>query len=955
MIPRRTVHVLFFLSGAAGLVYETLWARCLALTLGHTAHAYALVMALYLGGLALGGVLLGPAADRSPDRLRLYGLLELGVGLLGFASIFLLRGEGAGLARAAAALLPTTMLMGGTLPALSRLRVADADELESSVSRLYFVNSAGAVAGTLLAGLWMIPALGLDLSLAAAAAVNAAIGAYCLSRPRAAAVGRAEPRSAPAVLAPKGARVIYAAVFVSGFASLAYEIAWTRLLALVLGSSAYSFTLMLAGFIGGIALGSLAVAERRSPPADPGLEFGLAELGAALALAATLPLYPRLPYLFLRLQTLFAPTPATFFPFLAVELLSCFLLTVLPAALIGATLPLAVRAVSRGTARAGAEVGRVFAFNTAGCVLGSCAAGLWLLPRLGLRPLLELGMLLNCAAGAAVLLFPGTKRRGWAAAGLPVALAAVAASALAGGWDARALICAPYRFRGALAGSVADAESYRRMLAESDVVFYREDADVSVAVTRRRDGELSLRLNGKADASTGGDMASQVLLGHIPLLLKPSAKRVFMVGLGSGVSAGAALRHPIERLDLAEISPGVADAARLFSAANHAALDDPRLRLHLGDARTVLSASTDTYDAIISEPTNPWIAGVGELFGEEFYRAASAHLRPGGVVAQWYHVYAMTDELLLSTLKTFRAEFPYVTVWGTFPGDLVLVGSREPLSPDFAETAARFQTAGVRADLARVGVGRLTTFLSLEMASDAQVRRILDASLTRESVNRDRFPRLEFEAPKAFYLSSEATAVAAEDQRAEGDPDRELYWSRYFGGRAPTRAELDDLAAFHGRYPSPVSAAIDAARGKPFPEPPPAGGPLEEADRELIRYYSRRSFLNPGDPAPALAAVRRLEKSGTVGPGVLGQKWAGLHAATEPRRALEELKAVGRIAETNRARGGANVLVGAARLAVRLGDYPEALACARRAAALDPSNPGALVLRERLENLVSGR
>lgn len=624
----------------------------------------------------------------------------------------------------------------------------------------------------------------------------------------------------------------------------------------------------------------------------------------------------------------------------------------------------------------------MFAFNTAGNVAGALAAGLWLLPTLGLKPLFGLGMLLDAAVGAAVLfaLGGGSARR--KAAFVAAAGAPALAAAVLGAWDPSAMTSAPYRLRGPMAAAVSSMDEFRRFVDDSDLLFYREDADASVAVTRRRDdGSLSLKINGKADASTGLDMRSQSLMGHLPLLLKPNAREVFMVGLGFGITAGAILKHPVTRLDAAELLPAVADAARVFDGANGRALDDPRTNLTLDDAKTVLRASPRRYDAIVSEPTNPWIAGVGGLFTEEFYRTAAAHLNEGGVVGQWFHLYAMNDRLLMSVLTTFCAEFPYATIWEPMPGDIVLIGSKKPLSVDLVALERRFSEPGVRADLARIGVGRLPTLLSLQTASEEQTRRVLASSLQRAQVNRDRRPVLEYGAPKAFFLSEEATALAVEDQRLQGDTGRELLFSRWLATRAggPDGDDYADLTRYHGWRSSPLAAAIEADWARRRPTDPRAaqarkrldaararradedrateaavraeprdGLPLlKTADAALARHFARRSFLDPGEPAAAEAAMRRLERSGLVSPIAIDQRWAALETIPDPRAALARLKAIGAVVERNRSVRGAAVWVDAARLAARVGDDAEAADCARRALALDPANDAARVLSER--------
>jgi spermidine synthase len=952
---KMLVYSLFFVSGAAGLAFETLWGRYLSLTLGHTAHAYAAVMAAFLGGLALGNAWLAPYADRSRNRLRFYAWLELGVGTYGLLSPFLLL-RAHSLLSGALILLPPTILMGGTLPALTRFAVETLGEVESTVSALYAVNGAGAALGALLTGFILIARLGLDLSTTTAAAASIFVGILCLGLSRRI---EDEPRAAKAhAKTDAPARGLYLAVFASGFVSLCYEVAWTRLLALVLGSSAYSFTLMLAAFIGGISIGSYVVSRRKQTAHGARELFAYAELGVALSLAATLPLYPRLPYFFLKLQTLLRPVPETFYAFQAVQFSACFLLTLLPAAFIGATLPLAVGASVRRVGETAREVGRIFAWNTLGNVLGAVAAGLWLMPLLGLQRLIQCGLVVNCLIGALLL---ARKTRGVAFAAVGVLVIFVA-----GSWDPRVLASAPYRERGPMAYSPASYAEFVKSATASSLEFYREDADASVAVMKTASGELSLRLNGKPDASTGGDMLSQMLLGHLPLLLKPDAKTVFMVGMGSGISAGAALRHPIERLDLAEISRSVADASRLFAAFNHSPLEDARFHVAFDDAKSALRASPRRYDVVISEPSNPWIAGIGGLFTVEFYAAVADHLNKGGVMAQWFHLYSMTDPLLESVLRSFRTAFPYATVWTTYTGDVILIGSREPLNPDFDAMEKRIELKGVKADLKSVKLGRLTSLLSLQMASDPQVRWLLDSSELAPPLNSDFFPWLEFEAPKAFYLTATAGLFAAHDQRFEGDPRGELYWTQALRGRALTKAEADDLADFHSSFPSTLATAagalvgraasprewdLDLLRLRPLLQAHPRDPAALSAAANALsaQYFFSRSYLKPSSPAEAAAVLLRLKAAGGSATQI-DQQLAALYADAKPAEALACLERVGAFFEENHARVGSHILTRAAQLALKGGDVPRALGYARRAVSLDAADPGAGVLFRRLSH-----
>jgi spermidine synthase len=281
------------------------------------------------------------------------------------------------------------------------------------------------------------------------------------------------------------------------------------------------------------------------------------------------------------------------------------------------------------------------------------------------------------------------------------------------------------------------------------------------------------------------------------LMLRGGAQDALIVGMGSGVTAGSALRHPVSSLDVVELVPAVAEAARHFAPYNHAAQDDPRLRLVLGDANAYLRATPRRYDAIINEPTNPWIAGVGNLFSADFYRAARARLKPGGVFAQWFHLYEMSDELVQVILRTFSASFPHVTLWRTPSNDIILIGSDAELAAEPRAFDAAFKDPALRKDLERIGVGKPALFLSLQAATDAGVRSMAGQG----RLNDDRRPVLEYQAPKAFFLDRVATMISEKDERSRPIPGASLLLTRYLGlrGRPLSPAEFREILAFHRR------------------------------------------------------------------------------------------------------------------------------------------------------------
>lgn len=810
----RSVTVLFFLSGAIALVYEVIWGKYLGATLGHTGLAHAVVLATFMGGLAIGNALLGRLADRAKSQLSLYGWLELGVGALAALSPALLGGlshlyvhlattfgltGGALLAAkalvAALALLPPTILMGGTLPALSRFTTRSLATMQSSIGRLYFLNSFGAVAGSLVAGFVWIPAYGLERALFLGAAINIGVGlmAIYLSKRVAepAPEGEAPAEAGAPTYGARQVRAMLIAVTLSGFVSLAYEVAWIRLLSLVLGSSTYSFSLMLAAFVGGIALGSWLVHRARLPGSDPYVQFGWAQWGIALSVMLTLPFYEQLPLAMMRLGAGVPRVEAMFYLFEAVKFGVCFLLMLAPATCIGMTLPLASRVVTRSVSEVGAKVGTVFSLNTMGNVAGALVGGLVLMPAFGIRGAIEVGLVINLLlAGLLVLAAPqGARGRRWALAGAPLAVLAVY-HAVVPGWDMRLLTIGAYRQN--VAAYMAQGGDLKQMLAPFKNIYHRDDPGATIDVVQTPD-EVVMYTNGKADASSKGDMATQRLLGQLPLLIRPQAEEVLLVGLGSGVTAGSVLTHPVKSLDVVEIAPAVLEASEHFAHVNHRPLTDARTRVHIDDASSHLRLSPQRYDVVISEPSNPWVAGIGNLFTTEFYREVSHRLKPGGLMVQWFHTYEMDDPTFRLVLRTFTHTFGHVALWQPEHGDVILVGSHAPIRLQADAAIARLAVPRVAEDLAPIRLTRLSTLLSLQMITDEGVRRLAGPG----PLNTEAHPILEYQAPKAFFTGARSYLHFGADERLRvGHHAPDLLWMPQYlaqRGHGLTAEELSEI------------------------------------------------------------------------------------------------------------------------------------------------------------------
>ncbi|MBL9139182.1 MAG: fused MFS/spermidine synthase [Verrucomicrobiales bacterium] len=825
------------LSGIAGLAYQVAWSRYLALFLGHTSYAVVAVLVAFMGGLALGNAWLGRYADRISRPLALYGWLELGIA--GYAVVFpiyfevcqqlyitLARGATTGglwwlalkFAFGLAAILIPTTLMGGTLPILTKLVTRSLGELRARVAGLYFINSVGAVAGVMLADFWWIPSFGLDATMFAGAILNGVVGALALamssSLERDSAMippwERASGEAAAAAEAEAGAefysesdlRLAVAAAGLSGFVAMLYEVVWTRLLALALGSSTHAFSLMLVTFISGIAAGAWVIGRwrnlRRTFDA-----FGWAEMALAGTLFASMFFYHYLPLAFVWLGGKLVREAANYPIYQGIQFGLCFVVMFVPALCLGMTLPLASRVATSELARTGRSVGLVFSINTLGTVLGAALTGMVFLPALGLAKTFALGVGLNLALALVVLLRKfawGRLAVIWIGGAAVVLVMGVAHWRLDATWD-RAFSLGLWR-AGQPPGSIKEFQSMVRSL---DVRFHRDGAGATVAVhgfTNTTSGgtEFTLRVNGKPDASTRGDLSTQLLLGHIPLLLRTNAQDVMVIGIGSGVTCGAVLEYPeVRRVDAVEISPEVRDAARtLFAPHNRGALDNPRLEVVLDDAKSFLKASGREYDVIISEPSNPWMAGVAGVFTREFYETCRASLKERGLMVQWVHIYESNDDAIRIVLATFASVFPSASIWQTIPGDLVLVGSVEPVNYDLDSIQRRFDEPAVTADLRRIDLFRLPVLLGLQLVSDYNTPFVVKPD---SAVHSDYFPVLEYVAEKAFFAREDGVLHETFNENTLRRPSTLL--GEYLRRHPLTVTDVQSFALFHTAYRLP--------------------------------------------------------------------------------------------------------------------------------------------------------
>jgi spermidine synthase len=747
-VPRGALYAAFLISGVTALIYQVLWSRYLTLLVGGTSVAHTIVLATFMGGLAFGNAYFGRRADRpAADRLRLYALLEVGIGLAcmlfptffegvsrAYLSLASIAGPGAfvndvlkALLAAASMLLPC-IFMGGTLPVLAKYVVDSMSGFGHRLGFLYFINTAGAVFGCILGGFYVVEAWGLEAGMVAAALVNVLIGGvFYLWSKRAAAASAAEEAVAPeaplaagllpAPAAPAAAAEAYTAgqariafwcIAVAGGVSMLYELAWTRVLTISIGGTVHSFSTMLISFISGIAIGSALAGRLMRKPRNALVLFGLCEIGVSLSILLPLRYYERLPFAVHRVGSWLSHGAGTYWLYLLLQVLIAALVMLIPTTLIGAALPLASRVCVDRLDVLGRRVGSVFSVNTIGTVVGAVVTGFVLLPRLGLERTLLLGCIVSGLLGIVLLhawrprpagsparavadaLRPSPAPAGaalWPVAAGLVAVAALVAL-LAPSWDPRMMQQALFRWG---TREFTTWQELHQYATNSTFLYVKDGADGTIAVQERTPANRVIRVNGKPDASTISDMPTQLMVGHLPMLFHPNPRTAMVVGLGSGATVSAVLQHPGAEADVAEISPEMVQAARYFDAWNHRVLDNPRMKLHVVDAREFLLLTRKRYDVIVSEPTNIWIPGVANLFTREFYKVIHSHLQPGGMFTQWLHSYTADPVMVATVVSTVTNEFPYVSAWLVADGDLILLASdqRPQFDPDrFAQRLA---------------------------------------------------------------------------------------------------------------------------------------------------------------------------------------------------------------------------------------------------------------------------
>ena len=843
----RSLLWLFIASGFAGLIYQSIWSHYLGLSLGHAAYAQTLVLAIFMGGMALGAWLVSRYGGGWRRLILAYAVVECVIGVAGLVFHPLFLGytdfsqgtvypalESAWAVRAwqwgSAALLiaPQSILLGMTFPLMSGgyLRVAPRADGEI-LGGLYFTNSIGAAAGALVATFLLLPWVGMPGAVAIAGAVNLAVGvvAWAVSR-RADAQPVASVRTAQEAQAAAPAdrglwRLVLFAAAITGASSFVYEIGWVRLLNQALGTTVHSFELMLSAFILGLAFGGLWIRRRSARIVDALAYAGYAQILMGIAALVSIPVFSQ-SFRWVGAMMAVLPRTETGYSLFSLGSGVIALLVMFPAAFFaGMTLPLFTMALlRRGWGES--SIGRVYAANTLGAIVGVMLAVHVLIPTVGLRLAVTLAALADIVLGV-VLLRRYADRVSPRRFGLAVAASVVvlAGSLVLGKLDPRALASGVFRHGAATLDQDAQVH-YLRDGKTASVAFLTTGSIGSIVTNGKPDASVQLAA-GEAPAE---DEITMAMLAALPLAVHPEPKRIAVIGWGSGMTTHYLLGSPVpEIVESIEIERAMYDGARLFGDRVARAYDDPRSKVQFEDARTYFSTGHKRYDLIISEPSNPWVSGVGSLFTQQFYRFLAGHLNEGGVMVQWIHAYELNDPLLMTMVSALLSEFPHADIYSSNGVDLILLASRTPLD---ALDYSRVSMSPLGAELAYQGLSGQVDF-AVRKVGDRNTLEAL-AALYRATPHSDFYPTVSLQAPRARFVNSSAVSL---DQLATfGLPVLEMTGARerLADGEQPhaMRQEQGAQDYWNARY---VAAAL-------------LGGDATEAANV------------PGDAAPHLGVLR---------------------------------------------------------------------------------------------------
>lgn len=792
----KSLLVLFFLSGATSLAYETVFVKLLGYVFGNTTYAVSTILAAFMGGLAVGSYVFGKYVERGRNGLKLYAYLELGVGLYCAFVPLIFRGLEPIYVRlyqnyhfsfgqltavrfllSLVLVLPPTILMGGTLPAMTKYLVQHAGHIGRRVSLLYAVNTFGAAFGVFSVTFFILGALGIYGTLGLAVVGNLIIFGIALWLLRgtsqvepvtgaipvpvsedlpswpvrklehgfdvlASGLGfrPTESETLPASASSALHRWLYCVAFLSGVISFAYEVAWTHVLAQTVGTSAYAFGTMLTTMLLGIALGSHFVKQVIDEHKSAECRLVLSQFALGVAVFALLPLWDDIPRLF-QLTEFFRPS---FTLTESIRFIGCFTVMFLPALLIGMSFPLVMKVQARKLPGLAEQIGIVYFFNTIGCIFGSTVTGFLLLPYLGAERLMRVSAAANLGLAVliAVVFLSQHKQFLRRFVALTVAVCVLGFTIIPK-WDLNHLNVGAH---------VLSSYTYANPLNQK-ILFYHEDVLGGVTSVVQSDTTRTLLANAKFQGNDTHEVPAQKQFAIVPLLFTRNYNQSLVIGLGTGTTASVIGAFPFSEIDIAEISPGIVTAAHdYFGHLNRNILDDPRVKLHVTDGRNYVLLTPKQYDLISIELTNIWFAGAANLYSQNFYELCRKRLRSGGVFQQWVQIHHMDPVDLISIVKTMHSVFPHMAFF-VGGGQGILLGSDQPLEVNFKTLESLNERPQIHQclDNASIVGNDMLSVLSGLYLYDQSVVEFINSEPMAE-ISTDWYPFLEYTTPRGNQL-----------------------------------------------------------------------------------------------------------------------------------------------------------------------------------------------------------
>jgi len=762
LIISLIIGLCFFFSGSAGLILEIVWTKYLNLIFGSTTLSISTTVAAFMGGLAIGSYYADKLLKRLKSPVFSYGLFEIFIGVYALIiplilnwfvkiqgdilSIFYEKAIVYSLVRFVfcflVLILPTTA-MGATLPILSRYLINNIREGGSKMGILYSLNTAGATAGTLIAGFYLIRLFGISNTNYIAASIDISVGITMLIASRFLGAGNiykdeTEFRGVSLSNADStGVEWILIFVsFVAGLVSMCYQMLWTRSLSMVIGSSTYAFTIILVTFLLGISTGSIMYSRIINRREDSISDLIYIFMGIGFSALFTSLYIDRLPFLVQKIMLTenFSPSHIFWGYFFITSIV-----VIIPTILMGMYIPLLVHIALRDIESVTADIGRIYSANTIGNIIGSFLGGFVIIPLIGIQTGIRISVLISIALSLILILY---FKRVYTPSGLRatiISISVIVFTLIIPGWDIAKWSSGMFR------AYLARGPYSRGEYIPPNVIFHKDGIVTTVTVEYRDGGMYSLKVNGKVDASNGSDMSTQMLSGIIPMLFNPDAKSVAIIGFGSGTTSGTASRTDVEEVISIELEEAVIEASKHFTGFNLEPLKSPKHRVRIDDGRNYIISTKRKFDVIISEPSNPWMSGASSLFTYDFWKTASTRLNENGIFCQWLQMYELSLENIKILMNTFHKVFPYVILFQSYQNsnDTLLIGSFKPLKFNYERAKGLINREGLREELKRINVTDPFDILILIYYT----RQEIEQFATTDRINTDDNSIIEFSAP----------------------------------------------------------------------------------------------------------------------------------------------------------------------------------------------------------------